>query len=97
MEDEQRRYSVENARRHGLFLVGKAAGFNCIYCLGFSPSEKMPVSPRTVFTTHYLYPIAWGPGKANNRYFPFSQFISENLYDLKDFLNNRYPFIPEKF
>lgn len=43
MGEEQRRYSVENARRHGLLLVGKPVGFNCIYCLGFSPSEKMPV------------------------------------------------------
>lgn len=43
MGEEQRRYSVENARRHGLLLVGKAVGFNCIHCLGFSPSEKTPV------------------------------------------------------
>lgn len=60
--EEQRRYSVENARRHGLLLVGKAVGFNCVYCLGFSPSEKTPVWSHTVFTTHIyiLLPEAQG-------------------------------------
>lgn len=86
MGGEQRRHSVKNARRHGLLLVGKAVGFNCIYCLRFSPTEKNASLISHGIHHPYLHPFVWGPGEVNNRYSPLSQCLSENLYDLKRLL-----------